>query len=59
LNAEGFAGAEEFFLADEFVEGARAHALGERLEGCRGLGFGERGEEAHAFLSVSGLGMGD
>ncbi len=31
LLAERFAGAEEFFLADEFVERAGAHALGERL----------------------------
>ena len=47
LDAERFAGAEEFFLADEFVEGAWAHALGERLEGRGGFGFGEAGEEAH------------
>src|SRR5207245_1794044 len=31
LNAERFAGAEEFLLADEFVKRAWAHALGERL----------------------------
>jgi len=47
LHAKGFAGAEEFFLADEFVEGAWAHAFGERLEGRGGFGFGEGGEEAH------------
>src|SRR6267378_6404035 len=47
LNAEGFAGAEEFFLADEFVEGAGTHALGEGLEGRGGLGFGEAREKAH------------
>jgi hypothetical protein len=47
LDAEGFAGAEEFFLADKFVEGAGTHALGERLESGGGLGFGEAGEEAH------------
>ena len=47
LHAKGFAGAEEFFLADEFVESAGAHALGEGLEGRGGFGFGEGGEEAH------------
>ena len=31
LLAQRFAGAKEFFLADEFIERARAHALGERL----------------------------
>ena len=36
LLAQGFAGAEEFFLADEFVESAGAHALGERA-GARSL----------------------
>src|SRR6202035_2743713 len=47
LHPERFAGAEEFFLADEFVEGAGTHALGERLEGRGGLGLGEVGEETH------------
>jgi len=49
LEAERLAGAEEFFLADEFVEGAGAHALGERLQGGGGvvLGFAERGEKTH------------
>jgi hypothetical protein len=47
LDAEWFARAEEFFLADEFVEGAGTHALGERLEGRGGFGLGEGGEEAH------------
>ena len=47
LDAERFAGAEELFLADEFVEGAGTHALGEGLEGRGGLGFGEAGEETH------------
>jgi hypothetical protein len=48
LLAKRFAGAEEFFLADEFVEGAGAHAFGERLVG--GVFDGGRwefGEEAH------------
>jgi len=47
LDAEGFARAEELFLADEFVEGAGTHAFGEGLEGRGGFGFGEGGEEAH------------
>jgi len=50
LQAEGFAGAKKFFLADEFVECAGAHALGERLQGRRGVlegGVVERGEETH------------
>jgi len=50
LHAEGFPGAEEFFLADEFVEGAGTHALGEGLESRGGFGFGESGEEAHGYL---------
>jgi len=33
----GLPGPRSFFLADEFVEGARAHALGERLK--RGRSF--------------------
>jgi len=52
LDAEGFAGAEEFFLADEFVEGAGAHAFGERLEGRGGFGLGEGAEEAHLQFSL-------
>jgi hypothetical protein len=47
LEAKRFAGAEEFFLADEFVEGAWAHALGEGLKGGGGVGFVDRGEETH------------
>src|SRR5208283_5552282 len=35
LQAEGFAGADEMLLPDKFVEGARAHAIG---EGPRALG---------------------
>src|SRR5205807_10218593 len=35
LHAQRLAGTEEFFLADEFVERARTHALGERLIGGR------------------------
>jgi hypothetical protein len=31
LLAKRFAGAEESFLADEFIERTGAHALGERL----------------------------
>ena len=56
LHAEGFAGAEEFFLADEFIEGARTHAFGERLQGGRGFGFGEGVEEAHCGFSLAGIG---
>src|SRR6266403_2983113 len=56
LNAEGFAGAKEFFLADEFVEGAGTHALGERLEGRGGLGFGEAREKAHVYLECKWFG---
>src|SRR5208283_2345231 len=47
LEAEGFAGSEELFLADEFIKGARAHAFGERLQGGRGVGVLEGGEETH------------
>jgi hypothetical protein len=48
LLPEGLAGAEEFFLADEFIEGARAHALGKRL--ARGIfkcGLWQLGEKTH------------
>ncbi len=41
LDAKGLAGGKEFFLADEFVEGAGTHAFGEGLEGRGGFGFGE------------------
>jgi len=49
LEAKGFAGAEKFFLADEFVEGAGTHAFGERLQGGGGVvvGAAEGGEKAH------------
>ena len=50
LQAERFAGAEKFFLADEFVESAGSHAFGEGLQGCGGVlegGVVERGEETH------------
>ena len=50
LHAQRFAGTEKFFLADEFVEGARAHALGERLKRGRSFRLDRRGEwreEAH------------
>jgi hypothetical protein len=33
LNAKGLAWTKKFSLADEFIERARAHALGERLVG--------------------------
>jgi hypothetical protein len=53
LLAERFAGAEEFFLTDEFVERARAHALGERLvRGVFGGVLREVGKEAHVFAPV-------
>ena len=39
LDAEGFAGAEKFFLADEFIESARTHAFGERLVGGGDVGL--------------------
>ena len=49
LQAEGFAGSEEVGLAEELVEGAGAHALGERGALERGVGGGVEvgGEEAH------------
>ena len=50
LQAERFAGAEEFFLADEFVESARAHPFGERLQGGGDIlqgGVVEGREETH------------
>jgi len=50
LQAKRFAGAEELFLADEFVESAGSHAFGEGLQGCGGVlegGVVERGEETH------------
>ncbi len=49
LQAERFAGGEEMGLAEELVEGARAHALGEGRALLRGLVAGVEigGEEAH------------
>src|SRR2546425_3595731 len=50
LNAERFAGAEEFLLADEFVKRAWTHALGERLKCGRSFRLDGRREwrgEAH------------
>jgi hypothetical protein len=38
LHAQWLAGSEEIFLTDDFVESARAHALGERLIGGDGGG---------------------
>ena len=49
-HAQRLAGTEQSLLADEFVERARAHALGERRAGRRmSRGF-EWCEEAHDFL---------
>src|SRR5437879_6617025 len=42
LYAKGFAGTKEFFLADEFIKRARAHALGERLIGRGHVGLRRR-----------------
>jgi len=42
LNAKRLAGPEKFFLADEFVERARTHALGERLVGSGDFRLGGR-----------------
>ena len=54
LQAQRLAGAEKFFLADEFVERARTHALRKRLVGGGNVGVrggpGEFGEEAHGIL---------
>jgi len=56
LHAERLAGAEELFLADEFVEGARAHALSERLIGEQSVGVrfagGDGSKEAHGVLKL-------
>ncbi len=52
LHAQRLAGAEEFFLADEFIERARAHAFGKRLMRERNFGLDrlrQFGEEAHGF----------
>ena len=61
LETQGLAVAEKFFLADEFVEGAGAHAFGERLMrgGHVGLGRnGEFGKEAHGLcLVAAGIGQ--
>jgi len=58
LQAKRFAGAEEFFLTDEFVESARAHALGEGLQsGGSVVGAAEGGEETHG-KSVAQMGEG-
>src|SRR5256884_8239975 len=43
LRAQRLSRAEKVFLVDEFVEGARAHALGERLVGSRDVGIRGRG----------------
>src|SRR5207237_9804411 len=60
LRAQRFARTEKLFLADEFVERARAHALGERLVGrgdvrVSGRG-GAFGGEAHALLESKSFG---
>jgi hypothetical protein len=52
LEAKRLAGAEKFFLAKEFVEGARTHALSKRLVSERYTGLDRLrkfGEEAHDF----------
>src|SRR5229473_3493032 len=56
LNAKRLAGTEQFFLANKFIEGARTHALGERLIGGGNVGFRGRWrqfrKEAHVILDV-------
>src|SRR5882672_9943428 len=47
LQAQRLALADEMFLADEFLERARAHAVGKRA--LRDLGVGSGLEEVHAF----------
>src|ERR1017187_3649158 len=67
LQAQRFAGAEKFFLADKFIEGAGTHAFGKgllRAGNCRvavALGFArifrscrgdsQIGEEAHRWVT--------
>src|SRR5882672_666112 len=61
LNAQGFARAEKFFLADEFIERARAHALGERLIGGGNVGLSgvrKMREEAHGWFDERGTADG-
>ena len=52
LHAERLAGPEEMLLAEELVEGAGAHALGERSGSrvSRRLEVGRGAEETHAFF---------
>ena len=47
LRAQRLAGAEQLFLADEFVERLRAHAVGERPAGLRRFFGIESAEERH------------
>jgi hypothetical protein len=57
LHAEGFAGADEVFLAGEFGEVAGAHALGERHASARRAedsGVGGRSNRLDSFLSAHG-----
>ncbi len=58
LHAKRLSRTEKLFLADELVERARAHALGERLMRCRrGVVEGwlrQFGEEAHGFVLPGG-----
>src|SRR6266478_3091582 len=52
LRAQRLAGSKKFFLADDFVERARAHALRERLMRERHFrldGLRQFGEKAHLF----------
>jgi len=56
LHAQRLSWAKEFFLADEFIERAGAHAFRERLIGGLRGGFGGRllhvGKEAHDLLGA-------
>jgi len=54
LKREATCGNRAVFLADEFIEGARTHALSERLVGSGNVGFRGRWrqfcEQAHVIL---------
>ena len=61
LHAQGFAGTEKFFLTNEFIERARAHALGERLVGggnVRLRDVRQMREEAHNWFGERGTADG-
>src|SRR5262249_20943792 len=55
LHAQRLARSKEFLLADEFVECARTHPLGKRLQRRRRFRFWKAGKQAHARSSVRGL----